>query len=355
VNQPHRMIRCGIVKVPAGGMAPLGQVDLAVAHGAYPATGGRDSRLPPDCGLDVDDGGHGLRAAVDGKQTGGVGQHMAVGVDEAGQERPPPAVDRLRVRAPGLAPDLALRANGHDALALHGQGLGVRLPRLHGDNARVVQDEGSRHVHSLAQMPYDVSGVGQGKMPILTAELVVDFRKHGSLSEAERALHLAFRRLKRRARRYFGRFEYLTLLEISQRGWPRLLLLARGAVVPRRWLSENWRECGGSRVVNVRPVLCLKDFLRILRLPDFRYYDRRSKSESRRKARYSKDFFDPLTLRSDLALCDDDIDFWRGIWEDSRWATTTLYGLYQWIDKLLEALGARETVQEMRRRMYGHE
>jgi hypothetical protein len=204
-------------------------------------------------------------------------------------------------------------------------------------------------------MPYDVSGVGQGKMPILTAELVVDFRKHGSLSEAERALHLAFRRLKRRARRYFGRFEYLTLLEISQRGWPRLLLLARGAVVPRRWLSENWRECGGSRVVNVRPVLCLKDFLRILRLPDFRYYDRRSKSESRRKARYSKDFFDPLTLRSDLALCDDDIDFWRGIWEDSRWATTTLYGLYQWIDKLLEALGARETVQEMRRRMYGHE
>jgi hypothetical protein len=192
-------------------------------------------------------------------------------------------------------------------------------------------------------------------MPIVSAELVIDPTKHSSLSEAERALYLAFRRLKRRARGHFGRFEYFTFLEVSQRGWPRLVLLTRGADVPRRWLSANWRECGGTRVVNVRLVLWLRDFLEILRVGDFPYYDRRSKSESRRNARYSKDFFDPLTLRSDLALSDDDIDFWGGIWQDSRWATTTLHGLYQWIDKLLEVLGARETVQEMRRRMYGHE
>jgi hypothetical protein len=190
-------------------------------------------------------------------------------------------------------------------------------------------------------------------VPILSAELVVDLRKHGSLQEAERALYLAFRRLKRRARRYFGRFEYLTFVEISQRGWPRLLLLARGADVPRKWLSENWTECGGSRVVKVRPVLWLKDLLETLRVLDFEYCDRRSKSKSRRKARYSKNFFD--TLRSDLALSDEDIEFWKGIRQDLQWMVTIRYGLYQWIDKLLEVLGEREAVRELRRQMYGHD
>lgn len=190
-------------------------------------------------------------------------------------------------------------------------------------------------------------------MPIVSAELVVDLRQHDSVHDAERALYLAFRRLKRRARRYFGRFEYLTFLEISQRGWPRLLLLARGADVPRRWLSQSWSECGGTRVVNFRPVLWLRDFLQILRLRDFPYYDRRSKSESRRKARYSKNFFD--TLRSDLVLSDNDIEFWKELWQDPLWITTTRYGLYQWMDKLLEVLGAREAVQELRRQMYGHD
>ncbi|KPJ49655.1 MAG: hypothetical protein AMJ38_02955 [Dehalococcoidia bacterium DG_22] len=192
-------------------------------------------------------------------------------------------------------------------------------------------------------------------MPIVSAELVVDLRQHDSVQDAERALYLAFRRLKRRARRYFGRFEYLTFVEVSQRGWPRLLLLARGADVPRKWLSENWTECGGARVVNLRPVLWLRDFLQILRLRDFPYYDRRSKSESRRKARYSNDFFD--SLRSDLALSDDDIEFWKGIHRDSSfvWRSATHYWKYQWVRKLFEVLGQREAVQELRRQMYGHD
>jgi hypothetical protein len=194
-------------------------------------------------------------------------------------------------------------------------------------------------------------------MPIVSAELVIDPTKHSSLSEAERALYLAFRRLKRRARRYFGRFEYLTFVEISQRGRPRLLLLARGADVPRKWLSENWTQCGGARVVNLRLVMWLRHFLQILRLRDFPYYDRRSRTESRRKARYSKDFFDTLTLRSDLALSDDDIEFWKEMHRDSSflWRSATKYWAYEWVRKLFEVLGQREAVEELRRQMYGHE
>lgn len=106
-------------------------------------------------------------------------------------------------------------------------------------------------------------------MPILSAELVIDLRKHESLSEAEHALYLAFRRLKRRARRYFGRFEYLTFVEISQRGWPRLLLLARAGDVPRRWLSENWRECGGARITSVRTLGSLTELIDALQPYEF--------------------------------------------------------------------------------------
>lgn len=144
-------------------------------------------------------------------------------------------------------------------------------------------------------------------MPILSAELVVDLRKHGGLEETERALYLAFRRLKRRARRYFGRFEYFTFLEISQRTWPRLVLLARGADVPRRWLSENWTECGGARIANVRRLLSLTHAIDALQ--PYQSTARRRRAESRRKARFSARFFDDLL--QDLAVAPEDMAYWH--------------------------------------------
>jgi hypothetical protein len=142
-------------------------------------------------------------------------------------------------------------------------------------------------------------------VPILSAELVVDLRKHGSLQEAERALYLAFRRLKRRARRYFGRFEYFTCLEISQRGWPRLLLLTRDAGMPRRWLSENWRECGGARITNVQLLDSLTETIDALR--PYQFTARRDRAESRRKTRFSRQFFHDLL--GDLRVTPKDIAY----------------------------------------------
>lgn len=143
-------------------------------------------------------------------------------------------------------------------------------------------------------------------MPILAAELVIDLRKHESLSEAERALYLAFRRLKRRARRYFGRFEYLTFVEMSQRGWPRLLLLARGADLPRKWLSENWRECGGARITNVQLLHSLTEAIDALR--PYQFTARRDSAESRRKTRFSRQFFH--NLLEDLEVSAKDMAYW---------------------------------------------
>jgi hypothetical protein len=143
-------------------------------------------------------------------------------------------------------------------------------------------------------------------MPILSAELVVDVRKHGTLQDAERALYLAFRRLKRRARRYFDRFEYLTFVEISQRGWPRLLLLARGADVSRRWLAENWRECGGARTTNVQLLDSLTEAIDALR--PYQFTARRDRAESRRKTRFSRHFF--YDLLEDLEIAPKDMAYW---------------------------------------------
>jgi hypothetical protein len=169
-------------------------------------------------------------------------------------------------------------------------------------------------------------------MPILSAELVVDLRKHGTLQDAERALYLAFRRLKRRARRYFGRFEYLTFVEISQRGWPRLLLLVRGADVPRRWLAENWTECGGARISNVRWLHSLRDAIDALQ--PYQFPRCRESGHSRRRARFSARFFedflqDVLVARWDMAY-----------WSDYRVKFGARFGpsQYRWRVLFVEAL-----------------
>jgi len=164
-------------------------------------------------------------------------------------------------------------------------------------------------------------------MPILAAELVVDLRKHESLSEAERALYLAFRRLKRRARRYFGHFEYLTFLEISQRGWPRLLLLARGADVPRKWLSENWTECGGARITNLQLLDSLTEAIDALR--PYQFTTRRDSAESRRKTRFSRQFFH--NLLEDLEVSAKDLAYWSDY--DNKFMVAWLFAggsKYRW-------------------------
>jgi len=176
-------------------------------------------------------------------------------------------------------------------------------------------------------------------MPILSAELVVDLRKHSNVKDAERALYLAFRRLKRRARRYFGRFEYLTFVEISQRGWPRLLLLARGADVPRKWLSENWTECGGARISNVRWLRSLRNVIDAMQ--PFRFAPRRQRSEGRRKVRFSAGFFQ--NLFQDLAITGDDLAYWSAY--QTKWAVSYLFGggsKYGWPWLLVLALRAAQ-------------
>lgn len=176
-------------------------------------------------------------------------------------------------------------------------------------------------------------------MPILAAELVVDLRKHGSLSEAERALYLTFRRLKRRARRYFGRFEYLTFVEISERGWPRLLLLARGADVPRRWLSENWRECGGARITNVQLLHSLTEALDALR--PYQFTARRDRTESRRKTRFSRQFFHDLL--GDLQITPKDMAY-RSDYLNKFFVASMFAGgsKYRWTDMFERAVRAAQ-------------
>jgi len=176
-------------------------------------------------------------------------------------------------------------------------------------------------------------------MPILSAELVVDLRKHGSLQEAERALYLAFRRLKRRARRYFGRFEYLTFVEISRRSWPRLLLLARHTDIPRRWLSENWTQCGGARIANVRLLDSLTETLDALR--PYQFTARRDRAESRRKTRFSRRFFD--NLFEDLETSPQDMAYWGDY--GNKFVVPWLFGggsKYRWPDMFAVALRAAQ-------------
>jgi len=128
-------------------MAPLSQVGLAVADSADPAPSGGSLRLPPHSRLDVADGRYGIWAAVQGNEAGGIRQHVAVRVDEAREHRPPSAVDDLGMRASGPAADLAIRADSQDALALDSDSLGARPPRVHGDDARIVEHESSGSTH----------------------------------------------------------------------------------------------------------------------------------------------------------------------------------------------------------------
>jgi hypothetical protein len=187
-------------------------------------------------------------------------------------------------------------------------------------------------------MPYDV-GRGKGDMPIVSAELVIDPTKYSRLEQAERGLYLAFRRLKRRARRYFGGFEYLTFVEISQRGWPRLLLLARGADVPRKWLSENWKECGGARITNVQPLASLARALDVLR--PYQFTARRDSAQSRRKTRFSRQFFHDLP--ADLEMTPNDMAY-RSDYLNKFFVASMFRGdsKYRWTDMFERAVRAAQ-------------
>lgn len=49
-------------------------------------------------------------------------------------------------------------------------------------------------------------------------------------------------------------FEYLRVLEITERGWPHYHLIVRGGFVDWHWLRSTWQRLTGSHVVDIRPL-----------------------------------------------------------------------------------------------------
>jgi len=60
--------------------------------------------------------------------------------------------------------------------------------------------------------------------------------------------------LARMARREFGEFEYLRVLEQTRAGWPHYHLVVRSPYIPQQWLSDRWRELTGAPIVDIRRV-----------------------------------------------------------------------------------------------------
>jgi len=80
--------------------------------------------------------------------------------------------------------------------------------------------------------------------------------RHRAPADAYRTMSLALSHLVKRIRRLHphARFEYFAVWEATKAGWPHLHMAARGASLPQRWLSGQWRELTGAAVVDIRRV-----------------------------------------------------------------------------------------------------
>lgn len=62
-------------------------------------------------------------------------------------------------------------------------------------------------------------------------------------------IHRSFDVLKKRIRRRYGRFEYLSVKEHTKEGFDHLHIVYRGRFMSQKWLSESWNEIHKAKIV----------------------------------------------------------------------------------------------------------
>ncbi len=60
--------------------------------------------------------------------------------------------------------------------------------------------------------------------------------------------------LRKRIYRRFGRVEYIWVREFTRSGLEHMHLIVRGPYIPQEWLSRNWEEIHGARVVYIEAI-----------------------------------------------------------------------------------------------------
>lgn len=64
--------------------------------------------------------------------------------------------------------------------------------------------------------------------------------------------HTDFRRLVKRLRYHYNRFDYICVKEFTKRGYPHYHILYRGCYIPQSVVSSIWNEIHGSPIVDIR-------------------------------------------------------------------------------------------------------
>jgi len=62
-------------------------------------------------------------------------------------------------------------------------------------------------------------------------------------------IHHSFEILKKRIRRRYGRFEYISVKEHSKNGLVHLHIAYRGRYMSQKWLSDTWSEIHKAKIV----------------------------------------------------------------------------------------------------------
>ena len=63
------------------------------------------------------------------------------------------------------------------------------------------------------------------------------------------------RLFKRIRRNWPGRdIQYFLVWERTKSGWPHAHLLLRAPFIPQRWLSQNWEQLTGAKIVDIRAI-----------------------------------------------------------------------------------------------------
>jgi hypothetical protein len=80
------------------------------------------------------------------------------------------------------------------------------------------------------------------------------YQEQGDPAQRLTELLDAWHRLVAMIRRSFPTpaFEYGLVVELTERGWPHLHILARSAYIPQAWLSRRWAALTGSPIVDIR-------------------------------------------------------------------------------------------------------
>lgn len=79
--------------------------------------------------------------------------------------------------------------------------------------------------------------------------------EEGETPEASYVKHRkAVRRLAERIRRTYGKFEYCCITELHKSGFPHWHIVCRCPFVPQQWLSRQWENLTGSKIVDIRRI-----------------------------------------------------------------------------------------------------